>query len=132
LEETTMAEGMAERFITALGRLEADRDADALVALYTDDAETGNVNAPEGFSGPDGARRFWTEYRGTFGEMKSEFRNRISDGDRIALEWTTTGTSVAGKPVEYSGVSIIEVRGDKVARFKAYFNPSALGQQITE
>ena len=125
-----MADGMAERFIAALGRLEAERDADALVALYADDAETGNVNAPHGFSGPDGARKFWTEYRGTFGEMKSEFRNRIDAGDRIALEWTTTGTSVEGEPVEYSGVSIIEVQGDKVARFLAYFDPSALGRQL--
>lgn len=125
-----MADGMAERFIAALGRLEADRDADALVALYADDAETGNVNTPEGFSGPDGARTFWTEYRGTFGEMKSEFRNRIDAGERIALEWTTTGTSIEGEPVEYSGVSIIEVQGDKVARFQAYFDPSALGRQL--
>jgi ketosteroid isomerase-like protein len=125
-----MADGMAERFIAALGRLEAERDADALVALYADDAETGNVNAPEGFGGSDGARRFWTEYRGTFGEMKSEFRNTIDAGERVALEWTTTGTSVAGDPVEYSGVSILEVRDDKIARFQAYFDPRALGRQI--
>jgi ketosteroid isomerase-like protein len=125
-----MADGMAERFIAALGRLEADRDVDALVALYADDAETGNVNAPHGFSGPEGARRFWTEYRGTFGEMKSEFRNRIAAGERIALEWTTIGTSVDGEPVEYSGVSILEIRDDKVARFQAFFDPSALGRQI--
>jgi len=125
-----MADGMAGRFIAALGRLEAERDADALVALYADDAETGNVNAPEGFKGPDGARKFWTEYRGTFGEMKSEFRNQIDAGDRVALEWITVGTSVDGNPIEYSGVSILEVRDDKVARFQAYFDPSALGRQI--
>ena len=125
-----MADGMAGRFIAALGQLEAERDVDALVALYADDAETGNVNAPEGFSGPDGARTFWTEYRGTFGEMRSEFRNTIEADGRVALEWTTTGTSVDGEPVEYSGVSIIEVQGDKIARFRAYFDPRALGRQI--
>lgn len=125
-----MTGGMAARFIAALGQLEAERDVDALVALYTDDAETGNVNVPHGFQGRDGARKFWTEYRGTFGEMKSEFRNQIDAGDRVALEWTTTGTSVEGQPLEYSGVSILEVRDDKVARFQAYFDPSALGRQI--
>lgn len=127
-----MADGMTERFIAALGRLEAERDVDALVGLYADDAEIGNVNAPAGFAGPDGARQFWTEYRGTFGEVRSEFRNRIDAGERIALEWTTVGTSVTGHPIDYSGVSIIEVRGEKVARFKAYFDPGALGRQITE
>jgi len=125
-----MADGMAERFIAALGQLEAECDSDALVTLYADDAVIGNVNTPEGFRGLDGARKFWTEYRGTFGELKSAFRNRIDTGERIALEWTTTGTSVGGEPIEYSGVSILEVRDDKVARFQAYFDPSALGRQI--
>lgn len=90
----------------------------------------GNVNAPEQFTGPEGAQKFWTEYRGTFGELKSEFRNVITTPDRVALEWATRGTSVAGGPVEYEGVSILEIAGDKVKRFRAYFDPAALGRQI--
>ncbi len=123
-------QGMAERFIGALAQLEEGRDVEPLVATYADDAEVGNINAPEHFHGPDGARHFWTEYRGTFGEMKSEFRNVIATPDRVALEWTTRGTSVDGKPIEYEGVSILEMADEKITRFRAYFDPSALGRQI--
>lgn len=123
-------QGMAEQFIDALAQLEAERDVEPLVALYSDDAQIGNINTPEGFTGPEGARQFWTEYRGTFGEMKSEFRNVIATPERIALEWSTRGTSVSGDAVEYAGVSVLEVAGDKVARFHAYFDPGALGRQI--
>lgn len=123
-------QGITERFIDALAQLEAGRDVEPLVALYSDDAQIGNSNTPEGFTGPDGARQFWTEYRGTFGEMKSEFRNVITTSERVALEWSTRGNSVSGTAVEYEGVSIIEIAGDTIARFRAYFDPGALGRQI--
>jgi limonene-1,2-epoxide hydrolase len=126
-----MAREMAERFIDALYKLEEGRDVEPIVATYAEDCEVGNVNVPEKFHGPDGARRFWTEYRETFGEMKSEFRNIIATDDRAALEWTTTGTSADGKPVAYDGVSILEVEGDKITRFRAYFDPGDLGRQMT-
>jgi limonene-1,2-epoxide hydrolase len=126
-----MAREMAERFIDALYKLEEGRDVEPIVATYAEDCEVGNVNVPEKFHGPDGARRFWTEYRETFGEMKSEFRNIIATDDRAALEWTTTGTSADGKPVAYDGVSILEVAGDKITRFRAYFDPGDLGRQMT-
>jgi len=123
-------QGMADRFIGALAQLEEGRESEPLIALYADDADVGNINVPEQFHGPEGAQHFWTEYRGTFDTMKSEFRNVIATPERIALEWTTRGTSIAGKPIEYDGVSILEVAGDKITRFRAYFNPSALGRQI--
>lgn len=123
-------QGMADRFISALAQLEEGREVEPLIALYGDDADVGNINVPERFHGPDGARRFWTEYRGTFDTMKSEFRNVIATPERIALEWTTRGTSVDGKPIEYDGVSILEVEGETVTRFRAYFDPSDLGRQI--
>ncbi len=123
-------QGMADRFISALAQLEEGREVEPLIALYGDDADVGNINVPERFHGPDGARRFWIEYRGTFDTMKSEFRNVIATPERIALEWTTRGTSVDGKPIEYDGVSILEVEGETVTRFRAYFDPSDLGRQI--
>src|SRR3712207_8875213 len=44
------------------------------------------------FRSHDGLREFWTSYRDTFGNMKSEFRNVFADdAGHAALEWTTTG-----------------------------------------
>ncbi len=126
-----MAEHLADRFIDALRKLEEARDYDTIVSLYAEDSEVGNIVAPEKFTGTEGARKFWTNYRDTFGEAHSEFRNRITTHDRAALEWTTTGTTTGGATFEYDGVSLIEFAGDKITRFRAYFNAEALGRQVT-
>jgi ketosteroid isomerase-like protein len=103
---------------------------EAMLALYADGSEVGNVNAPEKFTGREGAREFWTKYRDTFGEVRSTFRNRIITDTSAALEWTTAGTTAGGAPFNYEGVSILEIEGDCITRFRAYFDPEALGRQI--
>ncbi len=125
-----MPQSLADRFVEALGRLESQRDVDTIVSLFSDNAETGNVVVPEKFHGQDGVREFWTKYRETFGEMRSTFRNRFASESRAALEWSTEGTTVSGTPVHYDGVSILEMDGDKITRFRAYFDAGALGRQI--
>lgn len=125
-----MSEEVAKKFMEALRTLEDSRDAEPLAALYTDDAAVGNLIAPDQFHGSEGARAFWTEYRGTFEAAKSSFRNVIAGDGSAALEWTTSGTSFEGQPFTYTGVTILEITGDKVTRSSAYFDPKALGRQI--
>ncbi len=124
---------VADRFVEALRKLEEDRDVDALVEIHAQDCDVGNVAVPKTFSGHDGLREFWTGYRDTFGEMKSEFRNVFADDSgHAALEWTTQGTE-DGDTVSYDGVSILEIEGDKVKRFMAYFDPrSLIVEQVVE
>ena len=125
-----MSEQVARRFIDALWALEETKDARPLTALYAENALVGNVVAPEQYHGPEGAKKFWTEYRGTFDAAKSEFRSVIAADGHVALEWTTKGTGFNGSPLEYSGVTILDIEGDKVTRSSAYFNPKALGRQL--
>lgn len=125
-----MAMERAQRFVDALLRLEETGDVEGLVSLFSDDAQVSNVASPRVFSGQDGARQFWTEYKGTLGKVKSTFRNMIEAGDRVALEWETQGTAHNGAAIAYEGVSIIEWDGDRVRRFYAYFDPHALGQEL--
>ena len=127
-----MSQEAAERFKEALWKLEEDRDVEALVEIHAEDCSVGNVAVPKTFKGHDGLREFWTNYRNTFDEMKSEFRNVFADDTgHAALEWTTNATE-AGKNVSYAGVSILEIEGDKVKRFMAYFDPRSLTEQIVE
>jgi ketosteroid isomerase-like protein len=70
-----MSQQVADGFVEALRKLEEDRDVEGLVAIHTDDCEVGNVSVSETFRGHKGVRQFWTEYRKTFDEMKSTFRN---------------------------------------------------------
>ena len=125
-----MLEATAQQFIAALGRLEADRNLDEIVSLFSNDSEVGNIVAPEKFHGIEGARTFWKQYRDAFGEAQSTFRNQILTADHAALEWATTGTLADGSSFHYEGVSILEVADGKIKRFQAYFDPRALGRQL--
>lgn len=127
-----MSEEVAKKFIEALRTLEDGKDVEPLAALYTDEAVVGNLIAPEKFHGQDGAREFWTEYRGTFGTAKSTFRNVIAGDGSAALEWTTEGASFEGQPFTYAGVTILEIEGGRVTRSSAYFDPKALGRQVKD
>ena len=124
-----MSKEVADGFVKALRKLEEDRDVEALVEIHTEDCEVGNVSVPGTFRGHEGLREFWTSYRSTFGEMRSEFRNVFAIEEGAALEWTTEGTS-NGDTVTYAGVSILEVEGGKVRRFMAYFDSRDLAPQV--
>ena len=126
-----MSKDMADNFVEALRKLEEDRDVEALVKIHTEDCEVGNVSVPGSFKGQDGLREFWTEYRKTFGEIKSTFRNVFATEEGAALEWTTEGTS-DGDSVSYAGVSILEIEGDKVRRFMAYFDTRDFTPQVVD
>ena len=126
-----MSKEVADGFVEALRELEENRDVEALVEIHTEDCEVGNVSVPQTFRGHDGLREFWTEYRKTFGEMKSTFRNVFATEEGAALEWTTEGTS-NGDTVTYDGVSILEIEGDKVSRFMAYFDTRDLTLQVVD
>ena len=126
-----MFKEVADNFVEALRKLEEDRDVEALVEIHTEDCEVGNVSVPGSFRGHDGVREFWTSYRSTFGVMRSEFRNVFATEEGAALEWTTQGTS-NGDSVSYDGVSILEIEGDKVSRFMAYFDTRDLTPQVVD
>ncbi len=126
-----MSKEVADGFVEALRKLENDREVEALVEIHTEDCEVGNVSVPQTFRGHDGLREFWTEYRKTFGEMKSTFRNVFATEEGAALEWTTEGTS-NGEDVSYDGVSILEIEDGKVRRFMAYFDTRDLTPQVVD
>lgn len=127
-----MNNDLAKQFVDALYKLEASQDLDSIVALFADDSHTGNVVTSEALHGVEGARTFWQNYRGTFKEVRSTFRNQIVTDGNVALEWTTEGTNGHGKPITYDGVSILETQNGKITRFFAYFDPKHLGEEITK
>jgi len=127
-----MAEKIAEQFIAALAELESNGEVEPIAALFNEKSEVGNVVTIGNPNAAHNAREFWQNYRDTFGEVKSEFRNKTFSESAAALEWTTEGTNKNGQPINYDGVSVLETDGNRITRFFAYFNPSDLGHQITE
>ena len=126
-----MAHEITENFIEALQALEQNRDVEKIAALFADDAEVDNVVTIDN-SNDLSPREFWQKYRDNFGEVSSEFSNKIAGENSAALEWTTTGTGADGGEVNYEGVSILETDGERITRFFAYFNPGKLGKQMAE
>lgn len=126
-----MAHEITEKFIEALHELEQNRDVEKIAALFSGDAEVNNVVTVDN-SHDLSAKEFWQKYRDNFGEVSSEFSNKIYGENSSALEWTTTGTGADGGDVRYEGVSILETDGDRITRFFAYFNPGKLGKQMSE
>ncbi len=116
----------AKTFIDALRELEERGDTERLIALYREDAETRNPTDAEPHEGIDGARDFWTKYRESFEDVHSDFHAVVENDGCVILEWTTTGTSSRGNPVQYDGVSVVEYDDGGIRRFRAYFDPFAL------
>lgn len=127
-----MPDVSAQAFIDALHRLEADRDAGPIAAMYTEGADISNPVVPHQHQGPDGAREFWTAYRNTFREIRSEFHHVLEGDGAAMLEWTSTGTSADGSPFRYRGVSVLEFGDGGIRAFRAYFDPRELGEQLTQ
>ena len=124
-----ISQKVADGFVEAL--CNPEEDVEALVAIHTDDCDVSNVSLPGTFRGHERLREFWTSYRSTFGEMRSEFRNVFASEEGAALEWTTQGTS-NGEDASYDGVSILEIEGGKVRRFMAYFDTRDLAPQVVD
>ncbi len=124
------AASRGQRFADALYALESERDVEPLAALHGDDADISNPLVPHRHTGPDGARQFWTAYRGTFDAVRSEFHHVEDAGDASFLEWTSTGRTAQGRDFSYRGVSVVEWSGERIRAFRTYFDPRHLGQQI--
>ncbi len=124
----------AQQFIDALHTLEGGSadDTAEIVALFADDARLTNA-ALDGkeLTGRDGVEKFWTEYRRTFGELRSEFSHVIADEKGAGLFWHTEGTGNDGNPIAYDGVSLLEWSDDgKIGYFRGYYDTRKLSQEV--
>ena len=54
--------------------------------------------------------------------MRSEFTDTRRAHGFAALEWKSDGALPDGKPVRYRGVSLIDFDGERVRRFRTYYD----------
>jgi len=127
---------LAQSFIDALHTLEqgGEDDVDAIVALFADDARLTNAAlrlAGEERQGQDGARQFWSEYRRTFGQARSDFFKVTVGDDAAGLFWTTKGTGNNGQPMEYDGSSLLVFNDDgEISLFRGYYDTRELSRAV--
>ena len=122
---------LADRFIQALQGCEHGTPPEAIepmVELFSDEAKCGNLLIPVPYSGREGARTFWKDYRSSFREIKSHFTKiHLSSDGLITLEWTSEGIARSGRPFTYRGITLLEFNANgKIQRFQAYYDTAAL------
>jgi hypothetical protein len=117
-----------QQFIDALHQLEDNNESGPIVGLCAEDAEITNPHVNKQHARPQGAQRFWQQYRSTFDTVHSNFLNVIEADSSTVLEWESEGTLKPGnQPVNYRGVSIIQWNAsDQITRFAAYFDTDDL------
>ncbi|NEX63942.1 nuclear transport factor 2 family protein [Noviherbaspirillum galbum] len=118
----------ANRFIEELHRLEDgdEASADRLAAMFAPDAELTNpILQQDGGSrkGHDAIADFWHQYSATFGDIHSDFFDVVAGDHTAGLFWRSSGTTATGQPLQYDGVSHLELNDEgKIARFQGFFD----------
>ena len=120
MADTNISDDRARTFATGLQTFEKDGDAAAFAALFTDDAVTQRFDARGERRGE--VEQFWTEYRAQFQSITTTFYDVVEGGDRFALEWTSDATLADGRPIQYRGVTVIDLDGEKITKLSTYYD----------
>ena len=121
MADTNISDDRARTFASALQTFEKDGDAAAFAELFTDDAVTQRLDARGERRGE--VEQFWQEYRAQFDSISTTFYDVVEGGDRVALEWTSDATLADGRPLQYRGVTIIDLDGDdKISKLRTYYD----------
>lgn len=115
---------LANDFKEALKTTEKEKNSDAILAFFGDEATLERLNH-ETYAGTSGAKTFWEEYLSTFKTQETTFHHTVDAADTVVLEWVSKGEFPNGEPFEYRGVSVLE-RSDKaenkVGAFRTYYD----------
>jgi ketosteroid isomerase-like protein len=112
----------ARAFVAALRRFEQDADPTPLTELFAAGATAMRLDARGERTDVTG---FWTEYRTQFRELSTTFVNAIEGEHQVALEWTTTATLTDDRPLDYRGVTVIDLDGDEIVALRTYYDTAA-------
>lgn len=112
----------ARTFVATLRKFEQDSDPAPLAALFSEGATLTRLDARGERSD---ATAFWREYRDQFHELSTTFTNAVESADQIALEWTTRATLTDDHPLDYRGVTVIDLDGDDIVALRTYYDTAA-------
>lgn len=116
------SKALVERFLAAW----AERDIDALVEFFTDDAVYHNVPVAP-IHGIDGIRQIFASFLQAFDEVSLDIVNVVAEPDLVCAE--RVDRFVMGeRRFELPVNGIFEIRNGKIARFSDYFDLTTFEQ----
>ncbi len=112
---------MLERFLDAFNR----HDLDSIMEFFTDDCVFETPRGPDPWGrrleGKEQVRKgIEARFAGIPDISYGNERHWVL-GERGVSEWTITGTSTSGEPVEVQGCDLFELRDGKVVRKDSYW-----------
>ena len=122
----------AQQFIDALHALEdgSEEDAEALVALFDEQAELTNSALQlrgTAAKGRDAILRFWIEYKSTLNGARSHFHHLTTSDRAAGLFWTTEGQAASGNAVHYHGATLLDFDSSGlITFFRGYYDTREL------
>ena len=120
MADIQISDDRARSFADALQSFEKDGDAAALAVQFTSDAVTQRLDARGERRGE--VEQFWQEYHAQFDSISTTFYDVVEGGERVALEWTSDATLTDGRPLQYRGVTIVDLDGDKIIKLRTYYD----------
>lgn len=100
------------------------RDVDAIMSFFADGAEYINIPMEPPNIGNEAIRAFVEGFIGSLDSIEFEVHHQVIDGD-IAMNERTDHIVMNGQQIALKVMGVFEFRGDKIARWRDYFDMAA-------
>jgi len=106
--------------------------------VYADDCPRIDVNLPQGTRGGEAVARYVAEIRSAYPDLRLEVTDTVSEGDRLVVHWSITGThggtfrglAPTGKRINIEGVTLARVKDGKLTEDRVYFDRMTMFEQL--
>lgn len=94
--------------------------------------------ATEIFDRPEGVERFVSQFLASFPDLQHKVEEMIAEDDRVAVRFAARGTHIGqwlhfaptGISIEYTGVTLARIAGDRIIEHQTWWDKSGLMEQI--
>lgn len=127
-----MTDPQTERTRSVIERLYAaylNGDTDGMLALMAPDVRV-TFNYAGTFHGMDEARPFMTWNGAQLPQLTFNVRQMIVDGDRAAVTWDETGTTLRGDDWSAMGVDVYRVENDRIVELTCYSDTAQVARLL--
>jgi predicted ester cyclase len=94
--------------------------------------------AAELFARPEGVEGFLSQFLLSFPDLQHRVEGMIAEGDQVAVRFSAHGTHTGrwldiaptGKSIEYTGVTLARIEGEKIVEHHTWWDKAALLDQL--
>ena len=124
---TTLSRERAEDLFQRRRKAWLESDADAYMALWSDDMVIEIPGRPEPIRGKAAYAKLLRQSMENMRPLSWEIHAVAVDGDRVLSEWTLEGEfRPTSKRVRWRGMSICRVVNDEICEWREYWDPESL------